>query len=385
MTGSGTPPDLLGTGTVFGILRGAWRDAGLFLHEWGPELTLSAALIGAYFLLYLGAWQLSRALIRRLVPGDLRPVVLRAVRIGLRLTFLMLALLSSTALFGPLREYGPAIFRVYLLLLSLLVGWHFIQRFLQVQAGRWALDSSLTLLLMGVTRGVWAILGLYLVFGQFGINLLPILGGLGVVGLAVGFAAQDILANLISGVTLLLDRPFRIGDWVRTDRYEGQVTGLTLRTTRLRTRDNEHVSIPNKDVAGNVIVNLTQGGRLRLNVPVSIEYGASVEQARRVLLPVMLAHPKVLHSPAPVVLVRELAASSVDVILRCWVTEEDVPRYPVIMMQLTEAAKEALQDAGMEIPFPHLQLHIDGARGLDGALNRALRQAAPGSPPERDA
>ncbi|GGL68591.1 mechanosensitive ion channel protein MscS [Deinococcus aerolatus] len=365
---------LLGVDTISGTVINAWNDALQTAAQYGPALLLALTLTVLYTLIF---WALSRLLhgaVRRMVPPDARAITHRSLRLVLRLTFLMLVLVSVTALFGPLARYGPAIFRVYALLLLLYVGWNVLDYLLHRQTARWSLDASLQLLLKNVVRVVWALTGIYLVFQQFSVNLLPILGGLGVLGLAVGFAAQDILANLISGITLLLDRPFRIGDWIRVREQEGQVSGLTLRTTRIRTRDNEFVSIPNKDIAGAVVVNLSAGGPLRLNVVVGVEYRERVDDVRRILLEVMAAHPKAEKSPAPQVLVKELNASSVDVIMRFWVSEASIASYPVISMQMQEAAKEALQAGGMDIPFPHLQLHIDGAKGLEAFLPAAPQQ-----------
>ncbi|GGO27667.1 mechanosensitive ion channel family protein [Deinococcus humi] len=367
---------LLGVDTISGTVIKAWNDAVQSAAEYGPSLLLALALAALYTLVF---WGISRALhsvVRRIVPPEAQPVTHRILRLVLRLTLLMLVLISASALFPLLAKYGPAIFRVYALLLLLYVGWTLLDFVLHRQTRRWGLDASLNLLMTNVVRVVWATSGIYLIFQQFNVNLLPILGGLGVLGLAVGFAAQDILANLISGVTLLLDRPFRIGDWIRVKDQEGQVSGLTLRTTRIRTRDNEFVSIPNKDVAGAVVVNLTAGGPLRLNVQIGVEYRERVEDVRRILLEVMAAHPRVEKSPAPLLLVRELSASSVDVIMRFWVSEANIASYPVISMQMLEAAKEALQASGMNIPFPHLQLHIDGAKGLETLLPAALDRPA---------
>lgn len=372
---------LLGLDALRDALLSTWRGAQQAVAAYGPNLLLAAGLVLLYSLLFWGLSRAAYALLDRLFRADTHLIARRVLRTVLRLTFALLVVLSVTALFPGLSRWGGAVFRVYLLLLLLYVGWGVILRFLHLQADRWALDASLSLLVDNVIRTVWVLLGIYLVSAQFGVNLLPILGGLGVVGLAVGFAAQDILANLISGVTLLLDRPFRIGDWIRAEAHEGQVTGLTLRTTRIRTRDNEFVSIPNKEVAGAVVVNLSEGGPLRLNITVGVAYKERVEEVRRVLLEVMAAHPRVLDTPAPLVLVQELSASSVDVIMRFWVGAEDIATYPVTSMQLREAAKEALQAAGLEIPFPHLQLHIDGARGLERALGHVLERGP--APTER--
>ena len=370
MNDTPVPTRLFGLDAVWKIITTAWNELALAAGQYGPTLLLALALA----LIYAGLfWLLSRVLYgvtRRVLPPDAQALSRRILRAVLRLTYLMLVLVSATALFAPLSRYGPAVFQVYLLLLLLYVGWGALHYLIKRQTQRWSLDASLELLLSNVLRAIWILVGLYLVFGQFGVNLLPILGGLGVVGLAVGFAAQDILGNLISGVTLLLDRPFRIGDWIRTQDNEGQVIGLTLRTTRIRTRDNEFVSIPNKEVANAVVVNLSQGGPLRLNVPIGIAYKEKVEDARKVLVAVMQQHPKVMDSPAPVILVSDLADSSVNLIMRFWVSDDDIASYPATAMQVREAAKEAIQQAGIEIPFPHLQVHIDGAKGLEGLLEQ---------------
>lgn len=350
---------LLGVDALLALLRSLFTDAERFLRDFGPELLLSVLLIGVYGLLFWGLSRLALWLLGRYGPPDAHPVLRRTLGALLWLTFLLLAAVSISGLFPALGTYAPAMFRVYLLLAVLYVGWALLRHFLSRQARLWDLDASLSLLLRNLLWTLWMVVGVYLIFRQFGVDLLPILGGLGVVGLAVGFAAQDILANLISGVTLLLDRPFRIGDWIRVRDYEGEVHGLTLRTTRIYTRDNEYVSIPNKEIAEATVTNLTAGGRLRLNVPLPLAYRERVGAARALLLEVMAAHPKVLKDPAPLVLVREVNETYLELILRFWVTAEDVKAYPVVTMQLREAAKEALQDAGLEPPFPQRRIEIE--------------------------
>lgn len=357
---------LLGLDALAEFGRGAWASAQAFLNEYGPELLLSLLLIGVYAALFWALTRLGYWLLRRFGPADSQATLKRTLSRVLRLTFLLLSFISVAGLFSALAPYIAPAFRIYLLLMLLYGGWAVLHHFLRQQAESWNLDASLSLLLSNVARGVWLLAGIYLVFRQLGIDLLPILGGLGVVGLAVGFAAQDILANLISGVTLLLDRPFRIGDWIRVRDYEGQVMGLTLRTTRIRTRDNEFVSIPNKEIAGATVINLTSGGQLRLNVPLPLAYAERVPEAREVLLRVMAEHPKVEDDPAPVVLVRQVNETSLEVILRFYVTAENVKAYPVVTMQLREAAKEALQDAGFSPPYPRQWVKLEeNATGND--------------------
>lgn len=359
MTGNVDTSRLLGLDALRGALQETWGGVQEMWVAYGPNGLLAAALIVVYAALFWVVSRVAYALLGRLVHPETYPIAQRVLRTVLRLTFLMLVLLSVTALFPPLGGWSGPVFRVYLLLLVLYVGWGVIQRFLHLQTRAWNLDASLQLLLRNVIRTLWVLLGVYLVSAQFGVNLVPILGGLGVVGLAVGFAAQDILANLISGITLLLDRPFRIGDWIRTESHEGQVASLTLRTTRLKTRDNEYVSIPNKEVAGAVVENLSVGGRLRVHVNLPLAYEEHVERAREVLLGVLPAFPEVLTDPAPQVLVQELEESRVCLLFRFWLDAEHVAGYPVLRMKVLEAAKEALQAAGLAVPYPRMQVRLE--------------------------
>ncbi|SEJ83113.1 small conductance mechanosensitive channel [Deinococcus reticulitermitis] len=365
---------LLGVDALLELLRSHLAQAERWLRDFGPELLLSALLIGVYALLLWGVSRVAFWLFARLAPPDAHPVLRRTLGTLLRLTFLLLVAVSVSGLFPALAGYTPAIFRVYLLLALLYGGWALLRHFLSRQVRLWDLDASLSLLLRNLLRTLWVVVGVYLIFRQFGVDLLPILGGLGVVGLAVGFAAQDILANLISGVTLLLDRPFRIGDWIRVRDYEGEVHGLTLRTTRIYTRDNEYVSIPNKEIAEATVTNLSAGGRLRLNVPLPLAYRERVPDARARLLEVIAAHPRVMTDPAPLVLVREVNETSLELILRFWVSSEDVKGYPVITMELREAAKEALQDAGFAPPYPQRRIEIEprGTANLKAGEESAL-------------
>lgn len=359
---------VLGLDGLLSVMREATAHGLERVSLYGPVVGL-ALLIGALYLLLYRAlrWLILRLTERFVADPTRRSIWQHFSLLVLRLTLWMLGTVSVLAIVPGVNGYAGPTLRVYLLLLTLLAGWSAIRFFLNRQASRWNLDGSLALLLGNVLRGLWLLLGIYLIFSQFGINLVPILGGLGVVGLAVGFAAQDILANLISGITLLLDRPFRIGDWIRTAEREGQVIGITLRTTRIRTRDNEYISIPNKELAGAVVTNLTQGGMLRLNVSVPVGYGTDIAAARAALLAVMQAHPKVIQEERPPqVLVRELGESSVELILRFWVTDEDVASYPVITMQLREAARAALDATDAEVPRQQVQLHWNGERAPDG-------------------
>ncbi len=205
----------------------------------------------------------------------------------------------------------------------------------------------------------FGLMGLAIVMAadQMGINVAAALAGLGIVGIAVGFAAQDSLANVISGFVIFLDKPFQVGDVVRVAEQYGEVREITMRTTRIRTRNNTYVVIPNKKIIDEVLVNYSKHGEARVDVTVGVAYKETIPHARRVILDAVEKIPAVMHQPAPEVVVKELGASGVDLEVRVWI--HDAVCEPEVHAQVTEASKLALDRAGIEIPYHHLQLFVE--------------------------
>ncbi|MBV7433546.1 mechanosensitive ion channel family protein [Cardiobacteriaceae bacterium TAE3-ERU3] len=334
-------------------------------HFWSylPFMIASVILVLVYSVVFWVIRHGLNAVMKRVINDrDKRKVAKQVVKLLVRLTWLMVCAVTILAFMPFIEGYIGAIVRAYILLLILLVTWASVHYFIRVQARRRELDESLTLLMKNIVRILLLLVGIYLIFRQFGVNLLPILGGLGVLGLAVGFAAQDILANFISGITLLIDRPFKIGDWIRTNDHEGRVKGLTLRTTRIRTRSNEYVSIPNKDLAGSVVTNLSHGGPLRIDIEIATPYHADIAQVREILLGVVESHDAVLARPAPMIVVHEIQNNALQFWMRIWLPEDEIGRYPFLKMELLEQAKNALNQKNIGYPLPHYALDIqDGS------------------------
>jgi small conductance mechanosensitive channel len=208
----------------------------------------------------------------------------------------------------------------------------------------------------------WTIFTIALVMAasQLGIDVAAALAGIGVVGIAVGFAAQETIANMIAGFLIFWDRPFEVGDYVTTLGKYGEVRNITMRTTRIRTPENTYVVLPNKQIIGELLVNHSMLGHMRVNVPVGIAYKENIPQARSVLLEAAKATEGVLKAPAPDVVATELGGSSVNLEVRVWVKDakEELP----VFFSTLEACKLALDVANIEIPFPHLQLFVDDVR-----------------------
>jgi len=201
------------------------------------------------------------------------------------------------------------------------------------------------------------IVGLVMAADQLGINVAAALAGIGVAGLALGFAAQDSVANVISGILIFWDKPFAVGDWIETEGNYGRVAEITLRTTRVRTNRNTYVVVPNKTVIDAVLENYSKHGELRVDVPVGIAYKEDILKAREVLLEAVRSLPGVMEQPEPDVVVESLGDSSVNLQVRVWIESADA--LPSRKFAVVEASKLALDAAGIQIPFPHLQLFVD--------------------------
>jgi small conductance mechanosensitive channel len=237
--------------------------------------------------------------------------------------------------------------------------------------------ALINLLVDGLYKGTLLLLGAVMAVSQLGVNVGAALAGLGVVGIAVGFAAQETIANMIAGFLIFWDRPFKVGDFITTEEKYGEVREITMRTTRIRTMENTYVVIPNKQIIGDTLVNHSMYGEVRVNVPVGIAYKEQIADARRVLLPVAQRIPGVVTSPGPEVVATALGASSVDLEVRVWTDDPALERR--LHLQVLEASKSALDEAGIQIPFPHLQLFVDDVSERVWAGASRLRALAGGA------
>ncbi len=234
-------------------------------------------------------------------------------------------------------------------------------------------DALIKLMVDGVYRGTLLTLGLVMAVSQLGVNVSAVLAGIGVVGIAVGFAAQETVANMIAGFLIFWDRPFVIGDFITTQDLYGEVREITLRTTRIRTNENTYVVIPNKQVIGDTLVNHSMYGETRVNVPIGIAYKERIAEAREVILAAIRNVDGVMPQPEPDVVALSMGDSSVNLMVRVWIDEARDER--PVFHRVMEASKVALDAAGIEIPYPHLQLFIESIRdevwsGAAGALGR---------------
>ena len=199
----------------------------------------------------------------------------------------------------------------------------------------------------------------YFFFVVWGINVSAWLASAGIVGIAVGFAAKDTLANLFSGIFILADAPYQVGDYINLDTGErGEVRHIGLRSTRLLTRDDVEITIPNAIIANAKIVNESGGpwAKERIRVPFGVAYGSDIDRVNELITDVGIRHEKTVKDPEPRVRFRAFGESSLDFELLCWIDEPSL-RGLVLDGLLTDIYK-ALNSEGIEIPYPKRDVYI---------------------------
>lgn len=224
-------------------------------------------------------------------------------------------------------------------------------------------SSALQDLVLNGIRFLGLALVTLLVLAQLGLDITAAVAGLGILGLALGFAAKDSLENFLAGVTIILDRPFDVGDVVEIEGVYGTVTRFTLRSTRIRTAQHRLLIMPNVGMINQPLLNHSGFRFVRVDIPFGIAYKEDIDEAREVIIAAVGDDERFLDKIDPQVVVTELGDSSVNMQLRLYV--RDAGDELAVRWQYIERVRKALRDAGIEIPFPHLQLFLDEAKAFD--------------------
>jgi small conductance mechanosensitive channel len=191
--------------------------------------------------------------------------------------------------------------------------------------------------------------------GSLGVPNASFVATVGAAGLAIGLALQGSLSNFAAGMLLIIFKPFKVGDFVEIGGAKGTVQEIQIFNTVMHSIDNVRIVIPNAHVTGGQILNYTANDKRRVDLVIGVSYGDDLSKVKQVILSVLLADSRVLRNPEPAVLVSELAASSVNLVVRPWVKTED---YWPVYFDLTEKIKVELDANGISIPFPQHDIHI---------------------------
>ena len=222
--------------------------------------------------------------------------------------------------------------------------------------------------LLRLTKVFVIVVGLFIAFRMAGYGrLLTSLAAIAAAAtLAIGFALQDTLANFAAGVFIYIDRPFRIGDWIEWDTYSGTVEDITFRVTRVRTFDNELLTVPNSVLTGGVIKNPVAKDELRISYTFGIGYNDNIEEATEIIREEAENHPDILDDPAPSVRMSTdgaLADSSVGLTARVWIKDPNRADFLKVRSEYITAVKTRFDEVGIEIPYP--QVNLSGYVGVE--------------------
>jgi small-conductance mechanosensitive channel len=192
------------------------------------------------------------------------------------------------------------------------------------------------------------------VLGEFGFTLGHLLGAAGIIGIALGFASQTSVSNVISGLFLVAEKPFVIGDIISVSDVTGQILSIDTLSIKLRTFDNRFVRIPNETIVKSKVSNITHFPILRIDLDVGVAYKEDLERVREILLDVAHQHPLCLQEPEPMVIFTGYGNSSIDMFLAVWVAKTD---WLTVRSELITMIKRSFDEKGVEIPFPHMSLY----------------------------
>jgi len=205
----------------------------------------------------------------------------------------------------------------------------------------------------------------------FGVSITSLLVAGGFAGIVVGLASQQAFSNIISGLFLLIEQPLRVGDPVQVGDVGGVVTDINIFSTRIRTWDGYIVRIPNSSLYTGNITNYARTSARRVEVQIGISYKSDIEKAIQAIIDYMNRHPYCLVNPAPEAFVTEYADSAIVITARCWAPSQV---WFTTKTQITTGLKKALDQAGIEIPYPQLDLHIRDTTTIPVKLHQAGEQ-----------
>ncbi|QNS15861.1 mechanosensitive ion channel family protein [Mannheimia bovis] len=251
--------------------------------------------------------------------------------------------------------YGTKI----LLAIAIFVVGKFLARIISNLLGKAALKSTKDEMLQSFISSISYFLLLLIVviasLSQIGINTSSLVALIGAAGLAIGLSLQNSLQNFAAGVMLLIFKPFRKGDLIETSGMTGVVEQMGLLVLELRTGDNKTVLLPNGKVFSDSIVNYSNNPTRRIDFTFDISYDSNIKEAKEIIERILETNEYVLKEPKPVVAVGALAANSVQLVVRPWV---QTPNYWSAYWEITEQIKLAFDNAGVEIPYNQMELHI---------------------------
>jgi len=220
------------------------------------------------------------------------------------------------------------------------------------------IDASLVPFLTSLINMVLKVLLVITVMSMLGIQMTSFIALLGAAGLAVGMALSGTLQNFAGGVMILIFKPFKVGDFIDAQGFQGTVHEIQIFITILLTLDNKTVIIPNGGLSNGSVVNYSTQASRRIDWTFGIAYGDKTEEAKKILMDLIIADKRILDEPEPFVGVKELGDSSVNFTARGWIKQAD---YWDVFFDMNESVYNTFNEKGISIPFPQMDVHLDKA------------------------
>ena len=272
------------------------------------------------------------------------------------------ALSIKPYLMDPWQTVLPPLAKSFLLIIWLIAvmrifNW-IVEHFMSGAHREGKIGKDLFLLFKNLLRVVAVVAGLIWLLAIWKVNLTPLFASAGIVGIAVALAAKDTLSNFFGGISIFMDRTYKLGEYIILESGErGEVVEIGIRSTRMKTRDDVIITIPNSIMANSKIINESAPiPRFRIRVPVGVAYGSDLEKVEKILLEVVAANPNVEKIPEPRIRLRTFADSSLNFEMLCWVSDPRAKGRET--HNLLKAAYQAFDEQGITIPFPQRDVHI---------------------------
>ena len=252
-------------------------------------------------------------------------------------------------------KFGPKVLVALIILAAGFFVGRWIGRMLERMLKKLHLEAPIRQLLVRIVRVL--VLGLFVIMAlqNLGVELLPLIAGIGIAGAGIALAMQGVLSNVVAGLTIIFTRPFRVGEYVSMVGEEGQVAFVGLFNTTLNHPDLSRVVIPNRKIVGEILHNY--GNVRQVDVVVGVSYRTDLNQALAAIHEVLQSNPRVLKEPTPVIQVVMLADSSVTIGVKPWV---NVPDYPAATGEINKAIVETFRAREIVIPFPQREVRLLG-------------------------
>jgi MscS family membrane protein len=347
------------------------------IHKWLPQVWAfmnESKVIGGIIIVVafaILAWFIDLILDRVLTAlvrkskFDLDDAILAVLHRPIWLSIVLVGAITAVQWISPQPPYPfilTAVLKSFLVLIWAFAVNRVVLRIVEDWIAHWRASGRHGTEMIGLGGNVVRLLvlagGIFLLLSFWKINITPLLASAGIAGVAVALAAKETLSNFFGGITVLLDQPYRVGDYIILDSGErGEVAEIGLRSTRIVTRDDVQVSIPNSIITNTKVINESAPeARFRVRIKVGVAYGSDVDQVEELLLTAARNNPNVSSQPEPRVRFRTFGESSLDFELLCWAHRpHDKGR---IIHELNREIYKAFGHSGIVIPFPQRDVHV---------------------------